>query len=140
MRSFLLLSVLFLFSAFCQAQPDTVHTVSGLRYVVLENGNGKLVKKGAKVKVHYTGRLTNGFIFDSSEGSKPIKLKAGTGEVIPGWDEMLLLMRKGQEVEVHIPAYLAYADRGVAHPEEPGNYLIPPGSDLIFRMKIVDVK
>jgi FKBP-type peptidyl-prolyl cis-trans isomerase len=134
--------ICFLFSAtISYAKPDTLQTASGLRYTILQKGNGPKVSAGAKVAVHYTGRFASGKVFDTSEGQKPIKFKAGTGEVIAGWDEMLLLMREGQEVEVLIPARLAYGAQGVPDPFGGNNgYRIPPNTDLIFRMKVEEVK
>jgi FKBP-type peptidyl-prolyl cis-trans isomerase len=136
-----LLSIAFVLTVFlANAQSDTVTTPSGLKYVYLQKGNGAAVTPGAKVGVHYTGQFTNGQVFDTSEGGAPIKLKAGTGQVIKGWDEMLLLMRGGDEVEVIIPAALAYGNRGVPDPGQPSGFRIPPGATLKFRMKLVDVK
>lgn len=139
MRLFFFL--VFVLTAFlAQAQSDTIKTASGLKYVYLQKGSGPAVTPGAKVAVHYTGQFTDGKVFDTSEGGAPIKLKAGTGQVIKGWDEMLLLMRGGDEVEVIIPAELAYGNRGVPDPGQPSGFRIPPGSTLKFRMKLMDVK
>src|SRR5688572_2247639 len=138
MRSlfFFILSVaLFSGTAFCQS--DTIKTASGLKYIYLKKGNGIPVTVGAKTSVDYTGWLLNGTQFDSSEGKKPIKINAGTGQVIKGWDELLLLLRTGDEAEVIIPANLAYGERSI--PNADGSYLIPPNSPLKFRLKIVKV-
>ncbi|KAA9331201.1 FKBP-type peptidyl-prolyl cis-trans isomerase [Adhaeribacter soli] len=136
----LLLFLAFVLPVFTlQAQNDTVSTASGLKYFYLAKGKGPTATPGAKVSVHYTGRFLDEKVFDSSEGEAPIKLKAGTGQVIKGWDEMLLLMRAGDEVEVIIPATLAYGSRGVPDPGQPSGYRIPPGSTLKFRMKLVEV-
>src|SRR5688572_2121264 len=89
-----------LFSGRIFAQTDTIKTTSGLKYIYLKKGNGTPVSVGAKTSVDYTGWLLNGTQFDSSEGKKPIKINAGTGQVIKGWDELLLLLRKGDEAEV----------------------------------------
>lgn len=121
-----------------QAQSDTVTLASGLKYVVLTEGKGWTVGKGDKVLVHYTGRLADGRVFDTSEKGKPLKFNAGLGKVIKGWDEMLLLMRAGDEVEVIIPANLAYGDRGVPDRDGEG-YLIPPGAVLYFNMRLMKV-
>lgn len=132
----------FVFSFFLalssRAQSDTVTLASGLQYIVLKEGKGGTVSKGDKVLVHYTGRLANGFVFDTSEDGKPLKFNAGIGKVIKGWDEMLLLMRVGEEVEVIIPAELAYGDRGVPDRDGEG-FLIPPGSPLFFKMRLMKV-
>ena len=129
-------SLLLAFST--HAQSDTITLASGLRYIVLKEGKGGTVSKGDKVLVHYTGRLANGFVFDTSEDEKPLKFNAGIGKVIKGWDEMLLLMRVGEEVEVIIPAELAYGERGV--PNRDGeSFLIPPGATLYFKMRLMKV-
>ena len=136
MRFALLLVFSFLLAFSGRAQSDTVTLASGLRYVVLKEGKGGPVGKGDKVLVHYTGRLANGFVFDTSEDGKPLKFNAGIGKVIKGWDEMLLLMRVGDEVEVIIPAALAYGERGVPNRDGDG-YLIPPGAPLYFKMRLI---
>lgn len=133
-------ALFFVFSFFLaltsRAQSDTVTLASGLKYVVLKQGKGGTVGKGDKVLVHYTGKLANGFVFDTSEDGKPLKFNAGIGKVIKGWDEMLLLMRVGDEVEVIIPADLAYGERGV--PDRDGDgFLIPPGATLYFKMRLM---
>lgn len=138
MRFALILVFSFLLAFNSQAQPDTLQTASGLRYLVLKQGKGGTVGKGDKVLVHYTGRLANGFVFDTSEDGKPLKFNAGIGKVIKGWDEMLLLMRVGDEVEVIIPAELAYGERGVPNRDGDG-FLIPPGADLYFKMRLMKV-
>ena len=137
MKFFGWLCCFFLISAVCLANPDTLQTASGLRYVVLEKGHGPAIKKGDKVTVLYTGHFRDGKVFDTS-GKKPIKLQVGVGQVIPGWDEVLQLMRTGEEVEVMIPARLAYGASGF--PDENGGYRIPPDTDLWFRMKLVEIK
>jgi len=141
MKHFCWLFCFFLSASVCQAHSDTLKTESGLRYIVLKDGAGDAVQKGKKVTVHYTGRFADGNVFDSSAGGRPLKIKAGLGEVIPGWDEMLLLMKTGQEVEVFIPAKLAYGAHGVPGPETENNgYRIPPNTDIIFRMRLLDQK
>lgn len=141
---YLLIIAFFIFSAgLCFAQTDAqtkmLSTPSGLRYSYLYKGRGPEIKVGNKVKVNYTGTLTNGTVFDTSEGKRPIAVKAGKGQVIKGWDEILLLLREGDEIEVIIPARLAYGHRGMEDATMPGGYRIPPGSDLKFRMLISEV-
>ena len=136
MRSALVFVFSLLLAFSSHAQSDTVKLASGLRYIILKQGKGGAVSKGDKVLVHYTGRLANGFVFDTSEDGKPLKFNAGIGKVIKGWDEMLLLMRVGDEVEVIIPAELAYGERGVPNRDGEG-FLIPPGSPLYFKMRLM---
>ena len=138
MRAFLVLLFCLSFSLISNAQSDTLKTDSGLKYVILKEGNGWGVNSGSKVLVHYTGWLPNGKEFDTSANGKPLKFKAGVGQVIKGWDEMLLLMQVGDEVEVLIPAKLAYGSKGVLN-SDGETFLIPPNTDLRFRMQVVRV-
>ena len=66
------------------------------------------VKKGQFVQVHYTGRLEDGTIFDSSEGRQPLEFQAGSGQVIPGFDNAVLDMAVDDEKKINIPADEAY--------------------------------
>lgn len=122
------------------ADGDTITTESGLKYVVKKKGTGKKTYAGAKVKVHYKGMLTNGKQFDSSYDSKPFKFVLGNKEVIPGWDEGVLLMSEGEEGVLIIPGNLGYGKKGVKDDERPGAYLIPPNATLIFEMYLLKVK
>lgn len=67
-----------------------------------------IAKSGDKVQVHYTGKLTNGEIFDSSEGRTPLEFTLGSGMVIPGFDDGITGMSVGEKKTVHIPADQAY--------------------------------
>lgn len=69
------------------------------------------VKKGSKVKIHYTGTLDNGQIFDSSEGRDPLEFEAGTGKVIKGFDSAVVGMKKDEEKEVKLKPEDAYGER-----------------------------
>jgi len=68
------------------------------------------IKKGDKVKVEYTGRLEDGKVFDSSEGKAPLEFTAGGGQLIKGFDNAVIGMKKGDEKEVKIPANEAYGE------------------------------
>ena len=105
---------------------------SGLVYVCTKKGKGP--KPGYKqiVKVHYTGRLLDGTVFDSSvERGEPIEFELGVGQVIPGWDEGIALMSKGEKGVLYIPSNLAYGSRQAGE-------LIKPFSNLIFEVELVD--
>lgn len=69
------------------------------------------VEKGNKVKVHYTGTLEDGTVFDSSEGKDPLEFEAGSGQVIKGFDEAVLGMEKDEEKEITLPPEQAYGPR-----------------------------
>ena len=107
-------------------------TASGLYYEMKAKGNGEMPKKGDHVKVHYTGRLLDGTVFDSSiERGEPIEFPLGVGYVIPGWDEGIMLMSKGEKGVLYIPYDLAYGERGAGG-------VIPPYANLIFEVELVD--
>ena len=108
-------------------------TPSGLKYYIVHEGTGDLVKSGDKVQVHYTGYFLDGKVFDSSvKRGQPIELSVGIGQVIKGWDEGLQLMKKGDKIRFLIPYTLAYGEKGY-----PG--AIPPKSDLIFDVELVNI-
>jgi cyclophilin family peptidyl-prolyl cis-trans isomerase len=113
---------------------DTVTTASGLKYIVTQKGpvGGAKPAKGTNIKVHYTGRLTDGKVFDSSvTRGQPFEFAVGTGSVIAGWDEALLDMTKGEKRMLIIPPKLGYGDRGAAG-------VIPPNATLIFDVELLD--
>ncbi len=68
------------------------------------------IKNGDKVKVHYTGSLDNGTVFDSSEAREPMEFTVGSGQLIKGFDQGVLGMKKGEEKTVHIAAADAYGE------------------------------
>lgn len=110
---------------------DVEPTMSGLYYQKIKEGDGEMPSVGSFVKVHYTGRLLDGTVFDSSvEAAEPIRFKLGAGEVIRGWDEGIQLMSKGEKGVLYIPFYLAYVDRQAG--------IIPPFSTLVFEVELVD--
>ena len=109
-------------------------TDSGLRYQIIQKGNGKLAEKGKTVSVHYQGALENGEVFDSSYKRKqPIDFKLGAGQVIEGWDEGIALLKVGDKARFVIPAYLGYGSRGAGG-------VIPGDATLVFDVELMDVK
>lgn len=111
--------------------PNAVSTPSGLKYVVIKEGdNKKHPKNGQKVTVHYTGTLLDGRMFDSSvHRGQPVDFEVG--QVIDGWNEALVSMSKGEKRTLIIPPELGYGVYGV-----PG--VIPPDSYLIFDVELLD--
>ncbi|MFZ1288880.1 MAG: peptidylprolyl isomerase [Melioribacteraceae bacterium] len=71
----------------------------------------RFVKNGDTIKVHFTGNLDDGSIFDSSKNKKPLKFKVGFGQVIQGFDEAVIGMKLGQEKTIHINSDKAYGPR-----------------------------
>ncbi len=109
-------------------------TDSGLRYQLIQNGSGSAAKKGDLVSVHYEGSLDNGQVFDSSYSRKePITFPLGQGQVIPGWDEGIALLKVGDKARFVIPSHLAYGSRGAGG-------VIPPNATLIFDVELMAVK
>lgn len=107
-------------------------TESGLQYEILTEGDGIIPEMGDTVVVHYEGSLIDGTVFQSSkEMGEPATFNVG--QVIPGWNEGLQLMKKGSTYKFYIPSELAYgsSQRG----ED-----IKPNSTLIFEVELIDVK
>lgn len=106
-------------------------TTSGLQIEMLKVGDGKSPKATDKVRVHYTGKLIDGTVFDSSvERGQPIDFPLN--QVIPGWTEGLQLLKVGGKAILTIPPELGYGSAGA------GN-VIPPNSTLIFEVELIDV-
>jgi FKBP-type peptidyl-prolyl cis-trans isomerase FklB len=106
-------------------------TASGLQYKVIKEGTGKKPVATDKVKVHYTGKLIDGNVFDSSvQRSEPAVF--GVTQVIPGWVEGLQLMNVGSKYEFVIPSELAYGERGAGA-------AIPPCAVLVFEVELLDI-
>lgn len=99
----------------------------------LVEGTGKVCVKGALITAHYTGWLVDGHEFDSSHRrGRPFECVIGTGRVIRGWDQGMMGMKVGGKRRLSVPAALAYGARQVGS--------IPPNSDLIFEIELLDVK
>ena len=106
-------------------------TASGLQYKITQAGTGKQPTAQSVVKVHYTGKLLDGKVFDSSvDRGEPVEFPLN--QVIPGWTEGLQLMKEGSKATLYIPSQLAYGEQGV-----PGT--IPPNSTLIFDVELIKV-
>jgi len=111
--------------------PDAITTPSGLKYVVVEEGAGETPASGTVVTVHYTGKLLSGKKFDSSiDRGQPIDFPVGKGQVIKGWDEALLGMKKGEKRVLIIPSHLGYGPSGRGP--------IPPNATMIFDVELVN--
>ena len=113
---------------------EVIKTDSGLQYRELKIGEGDYPQKGDKVVVHYTGKLEDGTVFDSSlDRNVPFEFSLGQGRVIKGWDEGLATMKIGGKRTLIIPSDLGYGSRGAGD-------RIPPNSTLIFEIELLDIK
>ncbi|GGZ18637.1 hypothetical protein GCM10007049_08610 [Echinicola pacifica] len=126
---------------------NATKTESGLFYVLEEEGNGEPVEEGNTVKVHYTGYVLDGTIFDTSKEDiakendifiedrdyEPFEVMVGKGRVIPGWDEGLQLLKGGSKAKLLIPSTLAYGPRQAGE-------VISPNSILVFDVEVLDVQ
>lgn len=106
-------------------------TESGLQFRVLTQGDGAIPANTDRVRVHYTGKLVDGTVFDSSVArGEPAEFPVNG--VIPGWIEALTLMPVGSKWELVIPQNLAYGERGAGA-------AIPPYSTLIFDVELLEI-
>jgi FKBP-type peptidyl-prolyl cis-trans isomerase FkpA len=122
-------------------------TENGLYYVIEKEGTGEATTPGTTMYVNYAGYLMDGTLFDTSwpeiaksnnifnEGRpyEPLPVNVGMGQVIPGWDEGLMLLKKGSKAKLLIPSPLAYGESGAGS-------LIPANSILIFDVEVADVQ
>jgi FKBP-type peptidyl-prolyl cis-trans isomerase len=107
-----------------------------MRYFVRALGTGEETPKaGQWASVHYEGRFFDGTKFDSSydRGQGPFNFQVGLGRVIPGWDEAILSMKRGEKRTLAIPYWLAYGEKGVGSK-------IPPKAGLIFQVELIDFR
>ena len=108
-----------------------VELPSGLRYEIVKAGEGPAPKPTETVRVHYTGTLIDGTVFDSSvQRNEPAEFPLDG--VIPGWTEGLQKISKGGKIKLYVPPQLAYGD------DARGN--IPPSSTLIFDVEMIEIK
>ena len=112
-------------------RPEVKVTESGLQYQIVKEGEGESPKATDTVKVHYTGCLIDGKVFDSSvQRGEPAVF--GVNQVIPGWVEALQMMKPGAEWRLFIPSNLAYGSHGAGP-------LIGPDTALIFDVQLIEI-
>ena len=113
-------------------RPEVITTESGLQYEVVAEGEGAKPTAEDRVTVHYTGKLIDGTVFDSSiDRGEPATFSVG--QLISGWTEGLQLMSVGSKYKMFIPQELAYGDRGA------GNK-IPPFSAILFEVELISIE
>ncbi|MDR2144146.1 MAG: peptidylprolyl isomerase, partial [Treponema sp.] len=106
-----------------------------IRYAIQKAGSGDKPRPGSTVRVSYKGMFITGEVFDASDAhGGPLEFTAGTGQVIAGWDRLVLDMKTGEKRLAVIPPEFAYGERGA------GNGVIPPNSFLVFEMELVEIR
>ena len=118
---------------------DTTITPSGLKYIDMKVGKGAMPQQGQTITVNYTGRLTNGKIFDSnidpsSTHKQPFTTAIGVGKVIKGWDEGMISMKVGGKRRLIVPGDLGYGPNGTPDGK------IPPNATLVFDVELLKVE
>ena len=113
-------------------RPEVKTTATGLQYEIVKEGDGPMPTAQDSVTVHYTGKLIDGTVFDSSvERGAPATF--GVSQVIPGWVEALQMMKAGSKWRLFIPSQLAYGPNGAGP-------VIGPDSTLIFDVELIKVE
>ncbi len=116
---------------YLKANPALKMTPKGYYLKSVKSGKGDKVEPLQTVKVHYTGRFTDGTVFDSSvERGEPFSFTVGAGQVIPGWDAALSDMKVGDKVTILLPSELAYGE---------GTRGIPPYTPLVFDIELLEI-
>ncbi len=113
---------------------DYTVTDSGLQYYFLEEGDGDMPEMGEVAVVNFTGWIQNGLKFADSQEGVPIEFVVGEEQILPGWDEMVLLMQVGDIVQFVLPPELGLGEEGAP------NGVIPPNATLVFEMELVDIQ
>lgn len=112
---------------------NVIELPSGLRYEILKPGEGAFPKPTETVKVHYSGTLLDGTVFDASlQHNPPEPVEFPLDQVIPGWTEGIQKINKGGKIKLYVPPQLGYGDEG--------SQRIPPGSTLVFEVDLLDIK
>ncbi|MEO6002707.1 MAG: FKBP-type peptidyl-prolyl cis-trans isomerase [Opitutus sp.] len=113
--------------------PGTKKTGTGIRYIMQREGNGPSPKAGDRVGVLYIGTLLNGKKFDAKQDpADPLVFRVGREEVIPGWEQILPMMKLNEKRLVIVPGSLAYGSHG----RPP---LIGRDATLVFEMELVNI-
>ncbi|MEK7228117.1 MAG: FKBP-type peptidyl-prolyl cis-trans isomerase [Patescibacteria group bacterium] len=109
-------------------------TIQGMKIETTKEGSGEAIANGKTAVVHYTGKLTDGKVFDSSvTRGTPFEFPLGAGMVIKGWDLGVLGMKVGEKRVLTIPSDLGYGARGAGA-------AIPPNATLIFEVELLGIK
>jgi len=117
------------------AKKAAVELEGGLVIVNKVVGTGEKVKALDMLTMHYTGKLEDGTVFDSSQnpGREPFRFTIGIGQVIEGWEKGIIGMQIGGKRVLTIPPEMAYGERGAAG-------VIPPNATLIFEVELLNIE
>ncbi len=111
-----------------------------LKIDITKEGSGEQAVVGSIVSVHYTGKLVDGTVFDSSiPRGQAFEFRLGEGMVIAGWEEGIKGMKVGEKRTLTIPGNMAYGSQGVPNRGSEG-YLIPPNATLVFDVELLAIK
>jgi peptidylprolyl isomerase len=121
-------------SQFLVKYPNAVSTPSGIYYTIQKEGTGDKAGAGKNVAVNYKGLFLSGEVFDNSDLHGPLEFQTGSGQIIPGFDEAVADMKRGEKRVALLPPELAYGEQGA------GNGAIPGNSFLIFEMELAQVR
>ena len=116
-------------------EDGVVTTKSGLQYRITREGEGATPKKGQVMLISYAGKLRDGTEFDSAPQAPML---VGEGQTIPGFDEGLMLLKKGSKADLWIPSELAYGEKEMPNPQT-GEIVIPANSLLHFEIEVLDI-
>ena len=117
------------------AKKAAVELEGGLVIVNKVVGTGEKVKALDMLTMHYTGKLEDGTVFDSSQntGREPFRFTIGIGQVIEGWEKGIIGMQIGGKRVLTIPPEMAYGERGAAG-------VIPPNATLVFEVELLNIE
>jgi len=117
-----------------QQFPNAKKTITGLRYIIAEAGQGENARAGDRVSVVFRGKLIDGTVFNEVLDPKdPFTFRLGRGEVIDGWDQGIKLMNEGAKMTLVVPYELGYGTRG--NPP-----MVPKQATLIFEIQLLKIE
>ncbi|MDD4148963.1 MAG: FKBP-type peptidyl-prolyl cis-trans isomerase [Bacteroidales bacterium] len=107
-------------------------TASGMYFIEKHKGSSKKVEDGNNVSVHYTVKLIDGFVLETTYNKAPIEFTVGDNQMIDAWNEGIGMMNEGGQATLICPSKIAYGDKGSND--------IPPYSTLIFEVEVISVQ
>ncbi|CEM60452.1 peptidylprolyl isomerase [Treponema phagedenis] len=114
--------------------PKAQQTGNGIFYLVTKEGSGATAQRGQTLTIKYKGSLLEtGKVFDDSDMHEPIQFQAGSGQLIPGFDQQAAEMKKGEKRTIILPPELAYGSRGAGG-------VIPPDAYLVFELELLAIQ